>query len=262
MSPEEIQAALSAILAQPVRQSKLLADWVRDCLPTTLILGAAVSAGISFVILIQPGPRLALFVGALIALLPPLILLRWILAIPRIWSISERQVAILLFLGLPIFVVVGHALGGRMLNDLFQESPGFFPVAFAVASYIGAIQAFLLATYVITLVMLLVVPSLLLISHVITSPGRGWHKLGIVGLLGVLIILLRFGITGIDLLTDRILSQTALAADFFPNHRCKKTGWPEDVTRVAFIGDEQVLGYQARGGRFIVLPCPRDRSFR
>ncbi len=62
---------------------------------------------------------------------------------------------------------------------------------------------------------------------------------------------------GLEGLAPQASKWIAIQADFHVSHRCQDDQWPAGITRVAFVGDEQALGYQPDGDRIVVLACRR-----
>lgn len=78
--------------------------------------------------------------------------------------------------------------------------------------------------------------------------------------LGLSLILLLASSLTIGLEFRQFVLKLAYAADFYTNHHCDTRDWPEGVKRIAFIGDEQVLGYRGPGQAFLVLGCERTAT--
>ncbi len=247
------------LLRSLTRQTDLLSAWISACLPATIWLIAVMAAGIALVLYAGLSHHMALALAVLVTSMPVVIILHWLIAVPDIWGIPGRWVAVFVFVATAAFAIAGQYLAAETVNAAFGEAPQLFPVAHAVAGYVGAVLALLLITYALLLFSTLFVPGIVLLIWVVDS-RRGWRKLGLVLFLIVATGLTRFAITGIEGLGTKFVIQTALTADFHTNHHCDTRDWPEGVKRIAFIGDEQVLGYRDPGQAFLILGCERTAT--
>ncbi|AGT09756.1 hypothetical protein [Paracoccus aminophilus] len=261
-------SAIATLRDWYIRQRLRLRELRRICMKQTTVAALLWLIGLIVIVLV-PLPTLALTLAALfIALLPVSVLLLWLIHIPAIWNIHASLVAIIVFASTALLSVVGRYLSGVILNDMFAEAPSFFPIAYATGTFFGTVFAMVVLLACCTLVILCFNLILMLFSsaahHLSWVAGlshpyrrRGWYNLG-----SALIFILAFLGTTISaaVLLERsetVLQWVAVEADFFPDHHCATSGWPEGITRVAFVGDEQVLGYLGVEDRIVVLPCQR-----
>lgn len=247
----------------PRRQRLKLRLWRKLCLPGTLMMMALWVGGLAVLQMVPLPDALAIALALPVALIPLMIALRWLIPIPDIWDIPAGWVAVMSFLASILLVLGGQVFAAALLNRLFGESPALFPVAFAVATYFGAVVApiGLIALAVLTGCGLLTLAELVwrLGQRLAGRPVRRRIRTGILGLLliigiGTAAIL---SIDALERVAGTAVKWVALEADFHTHHRCNMQGWPEGVARVAFVGDEQVLGHQPRSDRLVVLACKR-----
>ncbi len=84
-----------------------------------------------------PAP-LQMGVGTIVALLPIVLALYWLVPVPRIWDIHPSWVVMASLLTSALLVLFGRYFAGLMLSGLFREAPSQFPIAQTVATYFGA----------------------------------------------------------------------------------------------------------------------------
>lgn len=205
---------------------------------------------------------------ALVAALPAFVIWLWIATVPDVWRIPGKWVAFVPLVFSAPLIVYGQIWAAQFLNRTFGEAPASFPIAYLAGSYLGVVSGFvLMATYVVfaTLVVRL---CLLLLRGMAAAflpalrvAPKSYGRMFLFDL--VLVALLSFTLSSAlatDLHLSKALRRLALIADFHRVHHCERRDWPRGVSRVAFIGDTEVLAYLPAGDRLVVLPCHRQHG--
>lgn len=229
------------------------------CLPLTLIALGIATVGIAVLALVPLPGLLGILIGSAVALLPLFIVFCWLIRIPDIWDIHAGWVAAATFLtSLPLFVF-GQYFAAVTLTAIFREAPILFPIAQTVAGYIGVV---LVALTVVTFAALMTM--ILSVNWTLFAGIMGWmggkRFLRDLSVYGAAALLIGWGLASalhLEWLARDLVTRVAVEADFHETHRCETAGWPSGVTRVAFIGDEQVLGYLPKEKQIVVLSCRR-----
>lgn len=231
----------------------------RACLPVSLLLLSSALLGVvAIAFLPLPGPMVALIGGA-VAMLPLLLAFCWLVRVPEIWGIPAVWVATATFLASLPLVLFGRYVAARMLTGIFREAPALFPVASTVAGYFGVLLGALALIAVVALACLVVLSGWTFLSGIAgRTGGRRFLRDAAVYVVIALVVGWTLGSVGhLERLARTLVIRVAIEADFHPDHRCDTTGWPDGVSRVAFVGDEQVLGYLPAGRRIVALSCRR-----
>ena len=242
-----------------LRQKQRMRRLRRACLPASVGLVVLAALGVAAVMLLPLPAPLRVGIAGAVALLPLLLVFLCLIRIPDIWNLPSGWVAAgALLVSLPL-VLFGQYFATRTLNEIFGEAPAFFPVASMAAGYLGVVLGALGLVSLVALAVLMMLASWMPLAGVIGRIG------GRRALFGMAVYLLMAGLTGralgsVDHLERRArdwVTRIAIEADFHAHHRCDASGWPEGIARVAFIGDEQVLGYALPAGSIAVLSCRR-----
>ncbi|KRW95027.1 hypothetical protein [Paracoccus sp. MKU1] len=229
------------------------------CLPASLALLSLAALGVAAMALL-PLPRpVGLAIGGTVALLPLLLVFFWLIHIPDIWNVPPSWVAVTtLLISLPL-VLFGQYFAAQTLSEIFRDAPALFPIASAVAGYLGVLLGALALIGYAGLAFLTVLVSWALLTGFIGWIG-GRRFLRDVAAYAVAALLIGWtvgSVAHLERLARNLVTHIAVEADFHSDHRCSTAGWPEGVTRVAFIGDEQVLGYILPDRRIVALSCRR-----
>ncbi len=179
------------------------------------------------------------------ALLPVITVIYAVLPVPSLWRIDGRELALALLLLTTALGLFGRFFANDAVNSLFAESPQAFPVAHSFATMLGAVLGLVLILMMLGVVFAVVLTPVLVFVCLVNWPGM---QSFLVRSSVVFIILIAFGfvrgsLPPLEGVAVRAIERLALAADFHAAHRCDRAGWPADVSRVAFIGDGEVLGH-------------------
>lgn len=257
--PQRVRAVAEAIRLWSVDQRQKLRRLRRACLPLSLMLLAFGASSAAFVLLVPTPAAIRIALYTALALLPLLIAFCWLIRIPDIWDIHAGWVAALSLVGSLPLVVLGRYFAAATLNELFREAPDLFPIAQTVASYLGVLLVALGVLVVAGLAITIALAGWVLVAGLLH--WRGWRRFmrDMAAYLGAT-LLIGWGLGSIahlEQLAGKLIARVALEADFHPEHRCDMSGWPAGVTRVAFVGDEQVLGYRPGANSVVPLSCRR-----
>lgn len=240
-------------------QGQRLQQWRRICLRGTAVMGLAWLGGLGLLGFADLPLSIWVAVAAPTALMPLLIALHWLFAIPRVWGVDGRWVGLAVFAASAMLALFGHWFATLTLNEIFHDNPALFPVARAAATYFGAVFGLIAVLVFLLLVIFFMGSGAILFCAIVQGAG----KRGLLKRAGTLAaVALAIGATlgsldPLERLSRHAVLQVALAGDFLPRHRCNMDGWPTGITRVAFVGDQQVLGYRAADRSISVLACPR-----
>lgn len=252
----------NAPMTWPQQQRHRLRRWRQQCLPPTAFL---IVIALACILLAVAAPFPALIIRVLLAvtaLVPLMIVLLWLIALPRIWEVDAGWLSLAVLASSAIFGIFGLWFASLTLNDIFRESPAFFPVAQATAAYFGAVLGTMAAAVIVVMVVVMVFGNFIILWGLVF--GRGWS--GILGPVATVIVLAALGgfmkgsIAPAETWARRLILEMALVGDFFPQHRCDTRDWPDGVKRIAFIGDQQVLAYRGPRQAFLVLDCERTAA--
>ncbi len=125
------------------RQKQNLDRWWRRCLPGTMVIVAAAVPGICALWLVPLPAPVQIVSAALLALAPLPLALHWAIPVPDIWLIHASRVAIFCSVIAIVTTLVGRYFAGRLLNEIYAESPEHFPVALMAGTYICSVMAML-----------------------------------------------------------------------------------------------------------------------
>ena len=248
---------LRLVPAPSLRSGKLERLW-QACFPVTAILTLLWLVGSALIILGLLSGWTLLGVSVMVSLVPLAIALHWLIQIPHIWGINPSWVGLFLLVVTAAFALYGNYSAGLILNEHFHESPGTFPIAYALGSYFTAVIGLMTVLTASAFFLLFLTVDVFLVCALIRwqfSPG--------VLIYPVLVLLTGFSagvIPHLRNLTESSVIMTAIKADFFPSHHCQRDTWPKGIKRVAFLGDEQVLGYADNSNAIMILPCKRKEE--
>lgn len=239
-----------------------LRQWWAACWRPTLAIAGLTLAGI---VLLASGywpDRMVLPLAIIVALLPLAIPLVWMMNIPAIWNVHAGWLALVSLMLSILWAVLGHWYAALQINQIFTENPAFFPVAKMVGTYLGAILAAMSVYALVGLAITIfgATPVVVIAIWALPDWRRSLRWLGALAFIVFSAAFTKAAIAPIETLTGQAIRWTALNADFVPLHRCDRSGWPQGITRVLFIGDQQVLGYDAPSDQFPVLPCIRTNA--
>lgn len=255
-----MQDRIDTLRARWIEQRQKLRRLRQASLRASLVVMTVAALGIGGMILVPPPSLIGNLIGAAVALAPLLLAFCWLIRVPEIWGIQPGWVAATTFLASLPLVAFGRFFAAETVNAIFGEAPDLFPAALMVASYLGALLGALVVLVVIAFGMTLIAVIWLFVATLLGRIGtrRFWRSLlaylaSAVGVGGMLL-----AVVYLDHVARVLVTRVAITADFHPHHRCETSGWPAGVARVAFVGDEQVLGYLPEGRRVLTLSCRRN----
>ncbi len=257
--PQRVRATAGAIRPWSLDLRQKLRHLRRACLPLSLLLLALAALGAALVLVVPLPATIRIAIYTALALLPLLIAFCWLVRIPDIWGIPAGWVAGFSLAGSLPLVVFGRYFAAKTLNGIFREAPDLFPIALTVATYLGVLLGALCVVVVAGLAVMIALAGWTMLSGLLH--WHGWRRFlrDMAAYLGAA-LLIGWGlgaISHLEQLAGKLVARVAYEADFHPEHRCDMTGWPAGVARVAFVGDEQVLGYLPGRNSVVVLPCHR-----
>lgn len=254
-----MKSLVTSLLDWNTRQRLHFRTLRRLCLPATWPL-LAIWAALMLLLIVIPLPfNLLAILAVPTAILPVIILLHWLIPVPQIWNIHGSWVAIGMVVISALLALFGRFYAGIVLNSLFGEAPNLFPISYGAGTYFGAVFG-LAALVALSAAILFALQSLIALLVSVMGLGqkrRLFEDFQVLFAFGIAIIAPVGSMLFIDLLASSAMRIIALEGDFFPDYRCETGGWPEGISRVAFIGDEQALGYREADDRFFVLRCFR-----
>lgn len=241
------------------RQLVRLREWRRKCLPATLVVVILAFLGIALIALVPLPGSLTIGIGTLVALVPLMLTMHWLIPISQIWDIHPSWVAMATFLISAILALFGRYFAGQLLSDLFHEPPAMFPIAQTISTYFGAVLGAIATISSLALVALLASAGWVLLSGLLGRTGlkRFLRDITIYLVLATLIGWTIGSLAVLEKFARDASRWIAIEADFHTSNRCQNLWWPAGVSRVAFVGDEQVLGYQPKDDKVVVLACRR-----
>lgn len=242
-------------------------NWVQDRKISSFVVLAALVAAYATLFLLGSPERVPLlfYAALLLTLLCPVALLLIWLTSNRSYGVLMKTTwtSILIGLGISVYTVLAGIWAGGVVNEVFEVSPGHFPVTLAVMTAIYFFNTILFSLASWGMVVLVAGSSLYLIW--ILFWWKGWKtaikQFARMVMAAFLVGTVLGGVSAIDRNKHQIAKMTAGYADFNVYHRCAEQ-WPITVSGVVFLGSGKVLAALPDDGfgssAYHVLACSEE----
>lgn len=195
---------------------------------------------------------------------PALLVVVWARNVPQFWPKAGGLIWVGLLLIGALTQILAMSVAAETVNFAFGEAAVHFPVAMAAATLLAmpplitaGAALIVLATLFLRLTAELFLSAILdrrsRLRDIPAQLGMGLLFGVTTGMLFTPSLVMAFNGTG-------VIREIGLRADFQRVHRCNSEGWPPEISKVAAIGDQQVLGWQPKTDRLLILPCVRPND--
>lgn len=235
--------------------------WARASAGVTVLLALPVLAAFLAEGLVPTSGWINWVVLAVLYACPALVVVVWARNVPHFWPRAGGLIWVGLLLIGALAQILAMSLAAETFNLAFSEAAVHFPVSLAAATLLATPPLITAGAALIVLVTLL----LRMVGELFLSAILG-RRSGFRNILAQLGVGFLFSVTMVILLAPSlvmafngagVIRAIWLWADFQRVHRCNREGWPPGISRVVAIGDQQVLGWQQKTDRLLILPCIR-----
>lgn len=236
---------------------QMFIDWIDDKKKSTYVLTILLVCCYAAVFAFPGVPWIALtaLIGSIIC--PFAIFLVWVADSAFVDKFLGRRWTAIIFAGVVVvYGMFANTFASDLINDYFKVDPAHFTVTniFLTTVYllVGVFQPFVMFPIWLALLLLggFALPALLIMGPTLQALKR-------IGLFMLASVLISASTQSLGLLQHQLpllAEKVALRSDFNEKHRCTAK-WSEEVDKVVFLHDGNVLAHISGTRNYEVLPC-------